>query len=77
MKNILLLFVILLLVSCSEQKLESNTFELLPSTQQFSINSEVSTLDASVLQLAVVKAKEAGVEKFSSNRNCRNSTNSF
>ena len=50
MKNILLLFVILLLVSCSEQKLESNTFELLPSTQQFFINSEVSTLDASVLK---------------------------
>lgn len=50
MKNILLLFVILLLVSCSEQKLESNTFELLPSTQQFSINSEVSTLDASALE---------------------------
>ena len=50
MKNILLLFVILLLVSCSEQKLESNTFELLPSTQQFSINSGESTLDASALQ---------------------------
>ena len=50
MKNILSLFIILLLVSCSEQKLESNTFELLPSTQQFSINSGESTLDASALQ---------------------------
>ena len=50
MKNILSLFIILLLVSCSEQKLESNTFELLPSTQQIFINSEVSTLNASALQ---------------------------
>ena len=50
MKNILSLFIILLLVSCSEQKLEPNTFELLPSTQQFSINSGESTLDASALQ---------------------------
>ena len=50
MKNILSLFIILLLVSCSEQKLESNTFELLPSTQQIFINSEVSTLNANALQ---------------------------
>ena len=50
MKNILSLFIILLLVSCSEQKLESNTFELLPSTQQIFINSEVSTFNANALQ---------------------------
>ncbi len=50
MKNILCLFTIFLLVSCANEKSEKITFELLPSAQDISVNSEMSTLNAGALQ---------------------------
>ena len=50
MKNILCLFTIFLLVSCANEKSEQITFELLPSPQDISVNSEMSTLNAGALQ---------------------------